>query len=185
MPKIKLFLWKTFHEALPVGEALLARHIQVWNSAPVFPAIEISGSLDLELKNLWTSLCSRKSLPPTGVVLGCLAPWIAWQLWVARNQLVFNNRIIKVEEVIFKAIASAREWGHSQGCTTQTSKPAIYSQSASTPGITETKRVMMSSERSKEKKRSICRRLGKYIKEQKGRIYIIRRCVVMLLCWHD
>ncbi|KAH0888319.1 hypothetical protein HID58_050748 [Brassica napus] len=51
--------------------------------------------------------------------------------------------------------------------------------------ITETKRVMMSSERSKEKKRSICRRLGKYIKEQKGRIYIIRRCVVMLLCWHD
>ncbi|KAF8117998.1 hypothetical protein N665_0006s0003 [Sinapis alba] len=49
----------------------------------------------------------------------------------------------------------------------------------------ETKRVMMSSERSKQKKRSICRRLGKYMKEQKGRIYIIRRCVVMLLCWHD
>ncbi|WZY80601.1 hypothetical protein YC2023_026985 [Brassica napus] len=51
--------------------------------------------------------------------------------------------------------------------------------------IMETKRVMMSSERSKQKKRSICRRLGKHIKEQKGRIYIIRRCVVMLLCWHD
>lgn len=51
--------------------------------------------------------------------------------------------------------------------------------------VMETKRVMMSSERSKQKKRSICRRLGKYMKEQKGRIYIIRRCVVMLLCWHD
>ncbi|KAG7602409.1 hypothetical protein AtNW77_Chr5g0099921 [Arabidopsis thaliana] len=50
----------------------------------------------------------------------------------------------------------------------------------------EMKRVMMSSaERSKEKKRSISRRLGKYMKEQKGRIYIIRRCVVMLLCSHD
>ncbi|XP_018469818.2 small polypeptide DEVIL 1-like [Raphanus sativus] len=49
----------------------------------------------------------------------------------------------------------------------------------------EMKREMMSSEKSKQKKRSISRRLGKYMKEQKGRIYIIRRCVVMLLCWHD
>ncbi|CAF2136172.1 hypothetical protein BRARA_B00635 [Brassica rapa] len=49
----------------------------------------------------------------------------------------------------------------------------------------ETKREMMSPERSKQKKRSISRRWGKYMKEQKGRIYIIRRCVVMLLCSHD
>nr|VDD19462.1 unnamed protein product [Brassica oleracea] len=49
----------------------------------------------------------------------------------------------------------------------------------------ETKREMMSIERSKQKKRSISRRLGKYMREQKGRIYIIRRCVVMLLCSHD
>ncbi|KAL0751506.1 hypothetical protein Bca101_033509 [Brassica carinata] len=49
----------------------------------------------------------------------------------------------------------------------------------------EMERVVRSSERSKEKKRSISRRLGKYMKEQKGRVYIIRRCVVMLLCWHD
>ncbi|XP_011651363.1 uncharacterized protein LOC105434872 [Cucumis sativus] len=27
--------------------------------------------------------------------------------------------------------------------------------------------------------------LGGYIKEQKGRLYIIRSCIVMLLCWHD
>ncbi|KAF8048443.1 hypothetical protein N665_2513s0009 [Sinapis alba] len=49
----------------------------------------------------------------------------------------------------------------------------------------EMERVVRSSERSKEKKRSISKRLGKYMKEQKGRVYIIRRCVVMLLCWHD
>ncbi|KAL4652170.1 small polypeptide DEVIL 3 [Castanea sativa] len=30
-----------------------------------------------------------------------------------------------------------------------------------------------------------CRKLGGYLREQKGRLYIIRRCVVMLLCWHD
>ncbi|XP_054785673.1 small polypeptide DEVIL 3 [Prosopis cineraria] len=36
-----------------------------------------------------------------------------------------------------------------------------------------------------KKKVSSCRRLGGYLREQKGRLYIIRRCVVMLLCWHD
>ncbi|XP_015584132.1 small polypeptide DEVIL 3-like [Ricinus communis] len=35
------------------------------------------------------------------------------------------------------------------------------------------------------KKRISCRRLGGYLRQQKGRLYIIRRCVVMLLCWHD
>ncbi|KAI4341490.1 hypothetical protein MLD38_026209 [Melastoma candidum] len=27
--------------------------------------------------------------------------------------------------------------------------------------------------------------VGKFLKEQRGRLYIIRRCVVMLLCWQD
>jgi hypothetical protein len=27
--------------------------------------------------------------------------------------------------------------------------------------------------------------LGRLLKEQKARLYIIRRCVVMLLCYHD
>ncbi|WOH10692.1 hypothetical protein DCAR_0730162 [Daucus carota subsp. sativus] len=27
--------------------------------------------------------------------------------------------------------------------------------------------------------------LGRFMKQQRGRIYIIRTCVVMLLCWHD
>ncbi|KAG5051338.1 hypothetical protein GLYMA_02G099000v4 [Glycine max] len=35
------------------------------------------------------------------------------------------------------------------------------------------------------KKKVSCRRLGGNLKEQKGRLYIIRRCVVMLLYWHD
>ncbi|KAL3719389.1 hypothetical protein ACJRO7_004360 [Eucalyptus globulus] len=36
-----------------------------------------------------------------------------------------------------------------------------------------------------KRSKASCRRLGGYLKEQKSRIYIIRRCVVMLLCWHD
>ncbi|XP_019235441.1 PREDICTED: uncharacterized protein LOC109215788 isoform X1 [Nicotiana attenuata] len=35
------------------------------------------------------------------------------------------------------------------------------------------------------KKRMSSRKLGKFLKEQKERRYIMRRCVVMLLCWHD
>ncbi|XP_023642444.1 uncharacterized protein LOC111831648 [Capsella rubella] len=37
----------------------------------------------------------------------------------------------------------------------------------------------------KEKRSQSRSRLGKYLKEQKGRIYIIRRCVMMLLCSRD
>ncbi|XP_042443993.1 small polypeptide DEVIL 5-like [Zingiber officinale] len=28
-------------------------------------------------------------------------------------------------------------------------------------------------------------RLCRALREQKAKLYIIRRCVVMLLCWHD
>lgn len=51
---------------------------QVWRIAPVSPDIESSGSLDL--RSTWENLWPRKSLPPTGVVEGPLAPWILWQL---------------------------------------------------------------------------------------------------------
>ncbi|XP_011099284.1 uncharacterized protein LOC105177738 [Sesamum indicum] len=37
----------------------------------------------------------------------------------------------------------------------------------------------------RSKKRLSSRRLGRFLKEQRGRLYIMRRCVVMLLCWHD
>ncbi|XP_019101030.1 PREDICTED: uncharacterized protein LOC109132971 [Camelina sativa] len=40
-------------------------------------------------------------------------------------------------------------------------------------GIGGTKRKMWS------------RGVGGVVREQKAKLYIIRRCVVMLLCWHD
>ena len=27
--------------------------------------------------------------------------------------------------------------------------------------------------------------VDEFLRERKGRLYIFRRCVVMLLCWHD
>ncbi|CAI0552584.1 unnamed protein product [Linum tenue] len=35
------------------------------------------------------------------------------------------------------------------------------------------------------KRRTSSKRLGSALREQRARLYIIRRCVVMLLCWHD
>ncbi|WOG93178.1 hypothetical protein DCAR_0312459 [Daucus carota subsp. sativus] len=35
------------------------------------------------------------------------------------------------------------------------------------------------------KERLQSRGLRRFLKQQRSRIYIIRRCVVMLLCWHD
>ncbi|PIA39574.1 hypothetical protein AQUCO_02600196v1 [Aquilegia coerulea] len=34
-------------------------------------------------------------------------------------------------------------------------------------------------------KRRLSRGLGGVLREQRGRLYIIRRCVVMLLCWRE
>ncbi|XP_038906924.1 uncharacterized protein LOC120092787 [Benincasa hispida] len=56
--------------------------------------------------------------------------------------------------------------------------------SRSTKVVTKT---TMGEGKKKEKKVSWRSRssLGGYIREQKGRLYIIRSCIVMLLCWHD
>lgn len=35
------------------------------------------------------------------------------------------------------------------------------------------------------KKKISSKGLGRFLKEQRGRLYIVRRCVVMLLCWQD
>ena len=137
-PKVKLFVWKAIHGAILAGEALRARQInvegkckrcnlpetidhlffhcsfakQVWTSAPVFPRIEYSESI--ALRSIWNNLISKKNLPPTGIFEGPLAPWILWQIWIARNKLVFNDRIFTAEETLSKAVACAREWATSQ-----------------------------------------------------------------------
>ncbi|RID52960.1 hypothetical protein BRARA_G00389 [Brassica rapa] len=48
---------------------------------------------------------SRKSnnLPPTGMRMGSLFPWICWNIWLARNRRVFDNRHFTPTETISKA----------------------------------------------------------------------------------
>lgn len=140
-PKIKLFIWKLFHRALPVGEQLRARQIKVdgkcklcglpetidhlflhcsfakrvWALVPVWPSIEFAGTA--ELRSEWICMLTRQALPPTGIATGSLAPWILWQLWKARNSLVFNDKGFNATEVITLASAAAREWNQSQAQT--------------------------------------------------------------------
>ncbi|XP_019068165.1 small polypeptide DEVIL 4-like [Solanum lycopersicum] len=35
------------------------------------------------------------------------------------------------------------------------------------------------------KKRISSGKLGRFLKEQRGRLYIMRRCIIILICWHD
>ncbi|XP_047327343.1 small polypeptide DEVIL 6-like [Impatiens glandulifera] len=38
---------------------------------------------------------------------------------------------------------------------------------------------------SRKKGMSSSRKLGRFVRQQRARIYIIRRCIVTLLCWDD
>ncbi|XP_022867483.1 uncharacterized protein LOC111387174 [Olea europaea var. sylvestris] len=46
-------------------------------------------------------------------------------------------------------------------------------------------KMMSGSNLGSSKRRIASRGLGGALREQRAKLYIIRRCVVMLLCWHD
>ncbi|CDY17870.1 BnaC04g03490D [Brassica napus] len=133
-PKIKLFLWKIFQGALPVGDRLASRNIlvdtvcksysnvesinhlflhcdvayKVWNLAPFSTCIDSRGLIDLT--TAWKGLYKLVCLPPSGIASGPLAPWILWSLWLARNNRIFNNKESTPEKIITKAVTAAQEW---------------------------------------------------------------------------
>lgn len=130
-PKIRVFLWKIFQNALPVGERLATRNIpsvleckrcnqpesithlflhcdfaqKVWEIAPFSESMDSIGMVDLA--SAWPTLYGLRGLPPTGIGAGPLAPWIIWSLWTARNKLAFENKASTPEDVISNAIGTA------------------------------------------------------------------------------
>ncbi|KAL0878096.1 hypothetical protein Bca101_027802 [Brassica carinata] len=139
-PKLKLFLWKLSNKALPVGEAVARRGInvntdckrcggsesevhtffqcpfaaKVWDLMPALHKPTASNSI----YQLLDSSKSSINLPPAGLAQP-LYPWILWNLWTSRNQLLFEDRKYTELEVLNKAIHDAREWSWAQSSPTQ------------------------------------------------------------------
>ena len=55
-------------------------------------------------------------IPPLGIVSDVF-PYICWFIWLARNQLIFEKRLITPEDTVSKAIWSARKWNMAQPTT--------------------------------------------------------------------
>ena len=129
-----MFAWKCLKVIVPVGERLLARHInvdpkckrcgssesinhllfrcpfarEVWKLSPLDESFEVSGLIDLRAD--WSNIHGQKSLPPTGLIKTPLVPWIMWSLWKGRNKLAFENYVGTPAETLSQAIIAAKEW---------------------------------------------------------------------------
>ena len=139
-----MLIWKALRGALPVGTRLEERYIitdpkckrcghpesithlffhcdfakTVWQTVPFVEELDSRGII--ELRELWNYVKTKPCLPPTGITSGHLAPWIMWEIWTARNKLVFSNLRGETGESLSRAIRMAREWQEGQTKETQT-----------------------------------------------------------------
>ncbi|KAL0712935.1 hypothetical protein Bca4012_019913 [Brassica carinata] len=135
-PKLNLFLWKAASGALPVGSALSRRGmmsnttcrrcgeleteihvlfhcpfaVKVWD---LIPAMHKPFSSINSVHQLLHSCLKIVNLPHAGVS-SPLFPWILWNLWTGRNQLLFKDKKFTEQEVVSKAIRDARAWDNAQ-----------------------------------------------------------------------
>lgn len=142
-----MFIWNSLHDALPVGEQFSHRNIplpnccprcnesesvlhklftfnfskEVWNLAPL--ASTFNPSLTLSVGAGLETLRRVPSLPPIRLGPGTLSAWICLNLWIARNQLIFQKRYFTPEETLVKAIHEARAWSSYQESNLKSQSP--------------------------------------------------------------
>ncbi|CAD5324845.1 unnamed protein product [Arabidopsis thaliana] len=81
---------------------------QVWDSVPGSSFQHLV--VDAPLKTLLVGVHKILTLPPIGLGVTPLFPWILWFTWKARNLLVFENRLISAGETVLKAIKEVKAW---------------------------------------------------------------------------
>lgn len=115
-PKLRMFLWNAARNALPFGKALATRGVvadamckrcgavedslhvffhcpfakKVWELAPALDCLEV-----LSATSLHDGLVKAKkmvTLPPIGLGIAPLFPWLLWFMWKARNLLIFEDK---------------------------------------------------------------------------------------------
>lgn len=134
-PQVERLLWRVIKGAIPVSSNLERRGLPRFNckacgaheddlhvflNCPI--AVEVWNQIPLAHKPL-TSIPSLAMLikqgkdyvplPPTGLNAP-LWPWVVWNLWKARNKLVFENRAFTAQEIVLKSIKDAKEWNDAQ-----------------------------------------------------------------------
>ncbi|CAE6050810.1 unnamed protein product [Arabidopsis arenosa] len=98
------------------GEVEIAEHLfftcpfarRVWELLPVNRLPSLNGTWTV--KELLVEARKAITLPPVGVSLTPLYPWLLWFLWKARNLLIFENRLSSEEDTVLRAVKEATAW---------------------------------------------------------------------------
>ena len=112
-PKLQAFLWSIVQKAVPLGANLQRRGItpavncprcrdqettthiffscpfaqEIWSLLPLTNVAHLATAPSFETVML--EFRSKPCLPPSGITTNIL-PWGCWQIWISRNQLIFE-----------------------------------------------------------------------------------------------
>ncbi|XP_050220937.1 uncharacterized protein LOC126671230 [Mercurialis annua] len=132
-PRIKVFIWRALHEALPTGEALFIRfnidvkcvhcgsaeslsHMlflcpfaqKIWFASPLGLLPQHFPILSFHL--LWQYLSNALLTQDPSKESLQLACFVCWYIWKCRNKLLFENEIQSEEQVVRDAVAAYQEY---------------------------------------------------------------------------
>ncbi|XP_024014738.1 uncharacterized protein LOC112088569 [Eutrema salsugineum] len=73
----------------------------------------------------WTAALKATTYPSVTLPLGSLVPWLCWNIWTARNNLLFSAKEFTAAEVVEKAVLNASEWINTQAIKTKVPGPMV------------------------------------------------------------